>query len=102
MTASRLIPALAAVLLCIAPPVHGAASKADTKKAEAKAAETKVDNFKGLAFRGIGPAMISGRITDIAVDPRNSAIRYVTAASGNVWKTINAGTTWTPIFDGEG
>ena len=77
--------------------------KADAKKADAKKAdEAKVDKFKGLAFRGIGPAMISGRVTDVAVDPRNSAIRYVTAASGNVWKTINSGTTWTPIFDDQG
>ena len=102
MTASRLIPAIAAALLLVSIPVTAAAKKPDTKKADAKAADAKVDNFKGLAFRGIGPAMISGRITDLAVDPRNSAIRYVTAASGNVWKTINAGTTWTPIFDGEG
>ena len=104
MTASRLIPAVAAavVLFAVSIPFTAAAKKADPKKADAKAADAKVDNFKGLAFRGIGPAMISGRITDLAVDPRNDAIRYVTAASGNVWKTINAGTTWTPIFDGEG
>jgi len=62
----------------------------------------KSDTFKGLAFRGIGPAMISGRITDVAIDPRDSSIRYVTAASGGVWKTVNAGTTWTPIFDDQG
>jgi photosystem II stability/assembly factor-like uncharacterized protein len=111
MIGSRLIPAMAAVLLILSLPAAAAkqadskkadSKKVDSKKADAKAADTKVDNFKGLAFRGIGPAMISGRITDIAVDPRNNAIRYVTAASGNVWKTINAGTTWTPIFDGEG
>ncbi len=99
MTASRLIPAMAAALLIVWIPIAAATKKADAKKGDAKAAGSKVDNFKGFAFRGIGPAMISGRITDIAVDPRNSAIRYVTAASGNVWKTINAGTTWTPIFD---
>ena len=62
----------------------------------------KSDTFKGLAFRTIGPAMISGRVTDIAIDPRDRSIRYVTAASGGVWKTINAGTTWTPIFDDQG
>jgi len=79
------------------------AKKADAKKANAKKAdEAKPDPFKGLSFRGIGPAMISGRITDLAVDPRNNSIRYVTAASGNVWKTVNAGTTWTPIFDDQG
>jgi photosystem II stability/assembly factor-like uncharacterized protein len=106
MIAMRTTFVLSATLFVVSIPLAAgskpAAKKADTKKADAKATETKVDNFKGLAFRGIGPAMISGRVTDIAVDPRNSAIRYVTAASGNVWKTVNAGTTWTPIFESEG
>src|SRR5262249_22914343 len=62
----------------------------------------KSSTFGGLSFRGIGPAMISGRITDVAVDPRNNATRYITAASGNVWKTTNSGTTWAPIFDDQG
>ena len=108
MTASRLIPAMAAALLVVSMPLAAEAKKPDAKKAETKKAdakkadEAKVDKFKGLAFRGIGPAMISGRVTDVAIDPRNNAIRYVTAASGNVWKTVNAGTTWTPIFDDQG
>ena len=83
-----------------------AEAKADKGKSEKEKADDKKKmksaTFNGLAFRGIGPAMISGRITDVAVDPHDNAIRYITAASGNVWKTVNAGTTWTPIFDGEG
>jgi photosystem II stability/assembly factor-like uncharacterized protein len=55
--------------------------------------------FTGLTFRSIGPAVTSGRIGDIAVDPTSPSTWYVAAASGGVWKTINAGTTWTPIFD---
>ena len=98
MTASRWAAAITTVSLLISMAVAADAKKADVKKVE----EPKVDKFKGLAFRGIGPAMISGRITDLAVDPRNSATWYVTAASGNVWKTINAGTTWAPIFDDQG
>ncbi len=47
--------------------------------------------FSGLHFRSIGPAMISGRIVDIAVDPANSAHYFIAAASGGVWKTINNG-----------
>jgi photosystem II stability/assembly factor-like uncharacterized protein len=85
------------------------AEKKDKPKAKASDAKDKDDKrklksatFGGLAFRNIGPAMISGRITDIAIDPRNNAIRYATAASGNVWKTTNAGTTWKPIFDDQG
>ncbi|HEY6324458.1 MAG TPA: glycosyl hydrolase [Thermoanaerobaculia bacterium] len=58
--------------------------------------------FAGLKLRGIGPAFISGRVADIAVDPRRTSTYYVAAASGGVWKTANAGTTFEPIFDGEG
>lgn len=55
-----------------------------------------------LKFRSIGPALMSGRIGDIAVDPVKPNTWYVAAGSGNLWKTVNAGTTWTPIFDHEG
>ncbi len=56
-------------------------------------------SFSAFAFRNIGPAFTSGRIADIAIHPTNRNIWYVGAASGGVWKTINAGTTWTPLFD---
>ena len=55
--------------------------------------------FKGLAFRNIGPAITSGRIADIAIHPVHDHIMYIAVGSGGVWKTVNAGTTWTPIFD---
>jgi photosystem II stability/assembly factor-like uncharacterized protein len=55
-----------------------------------------------LRPRLIGPAMISGRISSVAVDPRSPAVIYVTAASGGVWKTENGGATWTPLFDRQG
>lgn len=57
--------------------------------------------FSGLRFRSIGPALTSGRIGDIAVHPRDRKIWYVAAASGGLWKTVNAGHTWTPVFDNE-
>jgi len=62
----------------------------------------KASTFAGLRFRGIGPALMSGRISDIAVDPHDRATWYVAAASGGVWKTTNAGTTWKPVFDNQG
>lgn len=56
-------------------------------------------NLKGLHFRSIGPAVASGRIVDIAVNLDDFSERYIAVASGNVWKTNNAGLTWNPIFD---
>ncbi len=56
----------------------------------------------GLKFRSIGPAYSSGRIADFAVNPENINEYYVAVASGNVWKTTNAGVTWIPIFDNYG
>ncbi len=55
-----------------------------------------------LSFRSIGPALMSGRIGDIAVDPVKSSTWYVAASSGGVWKTTNSGVTWNPIFDNYG
>ncbi len=57
--------------------------------------------YAGLAWRNIGPAFMSGRIADIDWDPTDSSVWYVAVGSGGVWKTINAGVTWTPIFDEE-
>jgi photosystem II stability/assembly factor-like uncharacterized protein len=59
-------------------------------------------NFAGLKLRSIGPAVTSGRVVGFAVHPKSRDHYYVAAASGGVWKTINAGTSWTPVFDGEG
>ncbi len=57
--------------------------------------------FNGLRLRAIGPAFTSGRISGFAVNPKNVTQYYVAVASGGVWKTLNAGVTWTPIFDNE-
>ncbi len=55
--------------------------------------------FKEFAFRGLGPDLTTGRISDIAIDPRNPNVWYVAASAGNLWKTENRGNTWAPIFD---
>ncbi|MEM7550772.1 MAG: glycosyl hydrolase [Bacteroidota bacterium] len=55
--------------------------------------------FDSLEFRSIGPAFMSGRIADMAIDPTNENVWYVAVGSGGVWKTVNAGTTFTPLFD---
>jgi photosystem II stability/assembly factor-like uncharacterized protein len=57
--------------------------------------------FKNLAWRSIGPAIMSGRVADVEGVPGNANIVYVGTASGGVWKTINGGNTWKPIFDSQ-
>jgi photosystem II stability/assembly factor-like uncharacterized protein len=66
------------------------------------AAAPTADVLAGLTLRGIGPAFMSGRIADIAIDPADPSVWYVAVGSGGVWKTVNAGTTWTSLFDGQG
>ena len=55
--------------------------------------------LNGFKFRSIGPAFMSGRIADIAIDPKNENVWYVAVGSGGVWKTENSGTTWVPLTD---
>ena len=96
----RRLTCLLAFLLALPLLAAPAAKKPDAKPAEGP--KYGSGTFSGLALRGIGPAMPSGRVIDLAVDPRDKATWYVAIASGGVWKTVNAGTTFEPIFDGEG
>ena len=60
------------------------------------------ETFTNLEFRSLGPNLTTGRLSDIAVDPKNSNVWYVAASAGNLWKTENRGNTWTPIFESYG
>jgi len=82
--------ALIPLILAIAAPALCADSEAEPKSP-----------YHGLELRAIGPALMSGRIADIAIHPDDPSTWYVAVGSGGVWKTVNAGTTWTPIFDDE-
>jgi len=73
-------------------------SPSDSKPAEPMSAPT----FSGLTFRSLGPAVTSGRVIGFAMHPGDRSHYFAAAASGGVWKTTNAGNTWTPVFDGEG
>ncbi|MDA9571875.1 glycosyl hydrolase [Flavobacteriaceae bacterium] len=83
-----------ALLFCF--PYGTNAQRKNRKTNETQPAVISLDAF---SMRNVGPAFLSGRIADIAVHPNNESIWYVAVGSGGVWKTENAGTTWTPIFD---
>jgi photosystem II stability/assembly factor-like uncharacterized protein len=87
----------AALLVALALTGPGLHAADDDELKELLSAET----FKGLELRGIGPAVKSGRVGDIAVHPTRRSTYYVGVASGGVWKTVNSGTTWEPVFDGQ-
>jgi hypothetical protein len=54
-----------------------------------------------MKARGIGPAIMGGRVSDIAIDPRNPAVFYIALATGGLFKTSDNGATFDPIFDKE-
>jgi photosystem II stability/assembly factor-like uncharacterized protein len=58
--------------------------------------------FNDLKLRAVGPALMSGRVNVVAVHPEDKQTWYIGVASGGVWKTTNAGTTFTPVFQNEG
>jgi photosystem II stability/assembly factor-like uncharacterized protein len=60
---------------------------------------TLAAQFDSLRFRSIGPAVMGGRVHDVEAVPDNPAIVYVATATGGLWKSVNQGTTWTPIFE---
>jgi photosystem II stability/assembly factor-like uncharacterized protein len=71
----------------------------ETEAADQSSLAAAVDS---LHWRSIGPAVISGRISDLAIHPTRRSTWYVATASGGLWRTTNAGTTFDPIFDDEG
>ncbi|HPD33514.1 MAG TPA: glycosyl hydrolase, partial [Candidatus Kapabacteria bacterium] len=76
--------------------------KKSTQLAQEKKELLTSATIQDLKLRLVGPGVISGRISDLAVDPNNHSIMYVAVASGGVWKTTNAGITFEPIFDDAG
>jgi len=91
-----------AFLLFMAFVISVTSAEAKKKKEETKSDTLKSSTFSGLKWRSIGPAFTSGRIADFAVDPNNTAHYFVGVASGHIWKTINNGTTFEPVFDNYG
>ncbi|MGA0316265.1 MAG: WD40/YVTN/BNR-like repeat-containing protein [Flavobacteriaceae bacterium] len=85
---------LLALFFCYTNPVEAQRKKRNQERQQAEKL-----NLAAFSFRNVGPAFLSGRIADIVFHPNNENIWYVAVGSGGVWKTDNAGTTWTPIFD---
>ena len=77
-------------------PTQETTAQRKKKNVKITSKEVSLDAFK---FRNVGPAFLSGRIADIVTHPDNDNVWYVAVGSGGVWKTENAGTTWSPIFD---
>ena len=65
----------------------------------AQAQETKKDVLGALRFRHIGPT--GNRLTSVVGIPGQPNIYYVGAASGGIWKTIDGGIHWEPVFGGK-
>ncbi len=112
--ASRLGSPLVAILLLavlVAPSAAEAQRRsADDQEAEegeagsAKEPKDEILNsgtLAGLEFRSLGPALVSGRVVDLAIHPSDRTVIYAAVASGGVWKTENAGITWQPTFDSQ-
>ncbi len=92
-----ILPSFILLAFCVS-----AQTKSDDKKAPEKAEQFQSGTYNCLSFRNIGPAVTSGRVIDIAVNPNNKSQWYIAAASGGVFKTNNAGITFEPIFDNYG
>jgi hypothetical protein len=97
----RVLSAGAALAAGIMLPAPASAQRAQPSRASASPASHAAE-FDNLHFRSIGPATMSGRISDVAVFEANPAIYYVGTAHGGVWKTVNNGTTFTPLFQHQG
>jgi hypothetical protein len=57
--------------------------------------------FKNLKARSIGPAVMGGRVSEIAISPNNPFVFYVGLGHGGIFKTNDSGVTFDPIFDNQ-
>ncbi|HKY99486.1 MAG TPA: hypothetical protein VJL35_16660 [Gemmatimonadaceae bacterium] len=94
---------LSVIFLLAVSTVAGAQAKNNKKQSPPPdSAKFTTGLLSGLAFRSIGPALTSGRIADVAIDPTDKRTWYVGVAAGGVWKSSNGGISFSPIFDGQG
>ena len=84
----RMLPPTVTFVFALA---FGAAAQSPSERA--------AEAVSGLGLREIGPALLGGRVADLAVVEDDPRIYYVGLAAGGVWKTTNDGMTWDPVFD---
>ena len=82
-----------------AQPATTAAERAAAWEAHQSLAQRSI--FRGLAWRPVGPVKIGSRMEAVAIPPGNTGTIYVAPASGNLFKTVNNGLTWRPVFEHE-
>ena len=92
-----LLPLVIAFVMLFSAVEISAQKKKNQEEEKIEGIDSKL--LSGLKWRSIGPALTSGRVADFAVNPDNKSEWYVAIASGNVWKTVNNGTTFKPVFD---
>jgi photosystem II stability/assembly factor-like uncharacterized protein len=95
----RLLVLLPLLLLS---PVIAQREKSDVQAPVKTESGLSAQDLGGLKLRSVGPALFSGRVVGFAVHPKERSHYYAAVACGGVWKTENSGTSWTPVFDGEG
>ena len=63
------------------------------------AQQLNMKTLSELKPRSIGPAGMSGRVTAIAVNQKNQNIMFIGTASGGLWRSVDKGISWKPVFD---
>ncbi len=88
-------------LVALAAAVAGAQSPAVGSSAQQPAFELDSQTIAAFRWRNVGPANTMGRVSDVTGIPSPSKTLFVAAAGGGIWKSINNGVTWRPVFEHE-
>ncbi len=94
--------ALAQAAASPAPPIPSASPvppAAASPSASPSPSPTPTPPYNRIAFREVGPAVAGGRVTSVVGVASDPKLYYLGTAGGGVWKTVNGGATWTPLFD---
>ncbi len=103
---SFLLSSFVLPIMLAAAPARGVAQQGTSAVARAASWAThqtmaRSSYFRGLAWRADGPVKTGARVEAIAIPPGNTGTIYAGVGTGNLWKTVNNGITWRPIFDHE-